>query len=55
VREAEKRPVSAVADHTEVRSVASVVVSEAHEIDLLMMFDAGHNLDERSLLEQFRY
>lgn len=55
VREAVKRPVSAVADHTEVRGVASVVVSEAHEIDLLMMFDAGHNLDERSLIEQFRY
>jgi NAD+ kinase len=55
VLEAEKRPVSAVADHTETRSVVSVEVAEAREIELLMLFDAGHSLDERILSEQFRY
>ena len=55
VREAEKRPVSAVADHTEVRHVVRVEIEEARQIDLLMMFDPGHSLDERILAEQFRY
>ncbi len=55
VREAEKRPVSAVADHTEVRRVVRVEIEEARQIDLLMMFDPGHSLDERILAEQFRY
>ena len=55
VREADKRPVSAVADHFEVRHVARVEIEEAGGIDLLMMFDPGHSLDERILAEQFRY
>ena len=55
VLEAEKRPVSAVADHTETRSVARVEVEQANHIDLYMMFDRGHSLDERILSEQFRY
>ncbi|MEM7776149.1 MAG: NAD kinase [Pseudomonadota bacterium] len=55
VREADKRAVSAVADNDETRSVISVVVQEAQDIDLLMLFDPGHNLDERILSEQFRY
>jgi NAD+ kinase len=55
VLEAEKRPVSAVADHTETRSVACVDVEQATGIDLFMMFDPGHSLDERILSEQFRY
>jgi NAD+ kinase len=55
VLEADKRPVSAVADHSEVRSVVRVTVEEARSIDLLMMFDPGHSLDERILSEQFRY
>ena len=53
--ETEKRPVSAVADSAETRSVVRVEVAEAREIELLMMFDPGHNLDERILSEQFRY
>ncbi|WP_420559031.1 NAD kinase [Tepidicaulis sp.] len=53
VLEAAKRPVSAVADHTEVRNVECVTVSEESSIDLLMMFDEGHTLDERILAEQF--
>ena len=55
VIEAEKRPVSAVADHTEIRSVASVTVQQVPDIELLMLFDPGHNLDERILSEQFIY
>jgi NAD+ kinase len=55
VLEPEKRPVSAVADHAETRSVTSVKVASARHIDLLMMFDSDHNLGERILSEQFRY
>ena len=55
VLEADKRPVSAVADHTEFRHVAEVTIEEEAGIDLLMMFDPGHALDERILAEQFRY
>jgi NAD+ kinase len=55
VLEAEKRPASAVADHTETRSVVQVDVEQANGIDIFMMFDPGHSLDERILSEQFRY
>jgi NAD+ kinase len=55
VREALKRPVAAVADHNEVRSVRSVEISMDHNISMHMLFDPGHNLDERILREQFGY
>ncbi len=55
VLEPEKRPVSAVADHIETRSVVSVHVEEARGAEALMLFDPGHNLDERILAEQFGY
>ena len=55
VLEPDKRPVSAVADHTEFRDVASVEVMEESDIDILMMFDQGHTLAERILSEQFGY
>jgi NAD+ kinase len=55
VLEPDKRPVSAVADHSETRSVMRVDIEQAAGIDLLMMFDSGHSLDERILSEQFRY
>ncbi len=55
VLEPDKRPVSAVADHAETRSVTRVDVMQASHIDLFMMFDPGHSLDERILSEQFRY
>ncbi len=51
--EAEKRPVSAVADYTEVRDVLSVTVRENRDIALTMLFDPEHNLEERVLKEQF--
>ncbi len=55
VMEPEKRPVAAVADHTEFRHVLQVDVREARAIGLKLMFDPGHALDERILAEQFRY
>lgn len=55
VLEHQKRPVSAVADHSEIRSVVEVQVASARHIDLLMMFDSDQGLDERILSEQFRY
>ena len=53
VLEADKRPVSAVADHFEVRSVMTVDIREDTRVRLYMMFDPGHALDERILKEQF--
>jgi NAD+ kinase len=55
IQDADKRPVAAVADHDEVRSVRSVDVSMDHSISLNMLFDPGHNLDERILSEQFGF
>ena len=55
VLEAEKRPVAAVADHDEVRSVRAVDVTMNHEVSINMLFDPGHNLDERILSEQFGF
>lgn len=51
--EPDKRPVSAVADHDEVRSVRRVDVRMDHATNMHMLFDPGHNLDERILREQF--
>jgi NAD+ kinase len=53
VRESAKRPVSAVADDFEVRDVSAVDVAEDRSIAMTMLYDAGHNLDERILAEQF--
>jgi NAD+ kinase len=53
VLEPEKRPVSAVADNFEVRRVARVDIAEDRTVNLRMLFDAGHGLEERVLAEQF--
>jgi NAD+ kinase len=50
-----KRPVAAVADHSEVRDVTSVEIAMDHVISMHMLFDPGHSLDERILREQFGY
>lgn len=55
VLEPDKRPVSAVADHTEFRDVVAVEICEESGIDIFMMFDPGHTLAERILAEQFGY
>ncbi|MBM3622678.1 MAG: NAD kinase [Alphaproteobacteria bacterium] len=53
VLEAAKRPVSAVADSTEVRNVTSVTVTEDTTHALTLLFDPEHHLEERILKEQF--
>lgn len=53
VVEADKRPVSAVADNFEVRNVCEVHVAEDRGTRLFMLFDAGRGLEERTLAEQF--
>ena len=53
VLEADKRPVSAVADNFEVRRVTRVDIVEDRSIGLTMLFDAGRSLEERVLAEQF--
>ncbi|MDB5739425.1 MAG: kinase [Alphaproteobacteria bacterium] len=53
ILESAKRPVSAVADDFEVRDVSAVDVAEDRSIAMTMLYDAGHNLDERILSEQF--
>jgi NAD+ kinase len=55
VLEAVNRPVSAVADHTEFRNVSRVHASMDRSVDLVMLHDPGHSLDERILREQFGY
>jgi NAD+ kinase len=53
ILEAEKRPVSAVADNVEVRDVIQVDVAEDRTVSLTILFDAGRSLEERVLAEQF--
>ncbi|NQU59379.1 MAG: NAD kinase [Rhodospirillales bacterium] len=53
ILEADKRPVSAVADYTEVRDVREVTVREDDSTSLRLLFDPEHNLEERILREQF--
>ena len=53
ILEAEKRPVAAVADYTEVRDVRRVEVREDRSVSLTMLFDPDHGLSERIIAEQF--
>lgn len=53
VLEPRKRPVSAVADATEVRDVREVVVTEDSEHECTLLFDSHGDLRERMLREQF--
>ena len=52
--EADKRPVSATADFTEVREVVEVTVRETRAVSQTVLFDPEHNLEERILKEQFQ-
>ncbi len=54
-REAEKRPVSAVADNMEFQNVVEVKVRENRDKRVTLLFDPGTGLEERVLSEQFRY
>ncbi len=53
ILETEKRPVSAVADYTEVRDVLTVAVRETRDVEITLLFDPEHNLEERVFKEQF--
>lgn len=53
IRQSEKRPVSAVADFTELRHVERVIVHEAEKIGISLLFDPEYNLEDRVLDEQF--
>ncbi|WP_316859881.1 NAD kinase [uncultured Cohaesibacter sp.] len=55
VRESKKRPMSAVADHNEIRSILEVDITEAPQNSCKIMFDPEHGWTERILTEQFRY
>jgi NAD+ kinase len=53
ILEADKRPVSAVADQREVRDVATVEVEVDRSRALTLLFDPEHALDDRIVAEQF--
>jgi NAD+ kinase len=55
VRQPHKRPVSAVADYTEVRDISGVEVWQDATVTLEVLFDPEHNLEERILKEQFEF
>ena len=55
VLEHDKRPVNAVADHIEFKTVTHVSIEEDRTAACLIMFDRDHSWDERILAEQFRY
>ena len=48
-----KRPVAAAADSVEIPNVAKVTVTEANDVELTLLFDPEHDLEERILKEQF--
>ncbi len=53
IQHAEKRPVSAVADYTEIRDVRQVLISEDQDVTVRLLFDPEHHLEDRILAEQF--
>jgi len=53
ILENKKRPVAAAADSVEIPNVVKVVVTEAADIELTLLFDPEHDLEERILKEQF--
>jgi len=53
VLESEKRPVNAVADHNEVKSVTQVRVAESKDDTTRILTDSSHSWNDRILAEQF--
>lgn len=53
IQEPKKRPVSAVADYTEIRDVRRVRIRQSNDITMTLLFDPEHNLEDRILNEQF--
>jgi NAD+ kinase len=48
-----KRPVAAVADHTEFRNAVEVVVRLDRDRSMVMLHDPDHGMEERIIAEQF--
>ena len=55
VNEPDKRPVNAVADHIEIKSVHKIRIHEDKTSTGILLFDSDHSWDERILTEQFQY
>ena len=55
VNEPDKRPVNAVADHIEIKSVHKIKIHEDKDSAGILLFDPDHSWDERILTEQFQY
>ena len=55
VNEPTKRPVNAVADHTEIKSVKEVYIKLDMNNSGIILFDPDHSWDDRILAEQFQY
>lgn len=55
VNEPDKRPVNAVADHVEIKSVHKITIHEDKNSNGILLFDPQHSWDERILAEQFQY
>ncbi len=53
ILEADRRAVSATADDYTVHHVKSVVIKQDFEMSYDLLFDLGHNLEDRILKEQF--
>lgn len=53
ILEAQKRPVSAVADFHEIRDVTHVEISEFRRLTITLLFDPQESLQERMVREQF--
>jgi NAD+ kinase len=53
ILEADKRPVSATADFSEIRDVLEVNIVEDPSLHFELLFDPEHHLEERILQEQF--
>ena len=55
ILEPEKRPVNAVADYTEIKSVHSVRIAQSESSTAIILSDPDHSWSERILSEQFQY
>lgn len=55
ILEPKKRPVSAVADFTEIRDVTEVAISEQRKLGVQLLFDPERALEERTIREQFTH
>jgi NAD+ kinase len=55
VLNANKRPVSAVADFHQFRQVDHITVKEKRDKSTVLLFDSGHSLEDRIIREQFVY